>query len=243
MAKANPERIQKVLSRLGVGSRRGIEQLIAEGRVRVNGVTAKIGQPITENAKVTIDNKLIRTKVIEKEHRLLMYHKPTGEMCTRQDPEGRPTVFDHLPKLKNQRWIMIGRLDFHTSGLLLFTTDGELANRMMHPKMEFEREYAVRVLGEVTNETLQALRDGVKLEDGFACFKNIRVGGAPGVNQWFNVIVTEGRNRLVRRLWESQGVTVSRLIRIRYGEYALPRDLRPGYYIDVPEIRSNSVSS
>lgn len=234
------ERIQKLLSRAGYGSRREIERWIEAGEILVNGKVAALGQPISESDKV-----ILRGKTLHLESRLratpkvIMYHKKAGEMCTRHDPEGRPTVFDNLPHLRQGRWIMIGRLDVNTDGLLLFTTDGELANKLMHPSSEVEREYATRILGEVTDEMLQRLQSGVQLEDGPAHFLRILAGGGEGANHWYHVVLAEGRNREVRRLWESQGLKVSRLIRVRYGFLSLPRSLRGGQYeeLDVKTLR------
>ncbi len=223
------ERLQKVLARAGYGSRRQIETLIEQGRIQVNKRPAKLGDRVGPNDLIKINGKLVpKSRLRGKQARLIAYHKPIGEICTRHDPEGRPTVFEHLPRLRGGRWIAIGRLDVNTSGLLLFTTDGELANRLMHPSQQIEREYAVRVLGEVSEETLAALRQGVLLEDGPAHFDSIADAGGQGANHWYHVTLREGRNREVRRLWESQGITVSRLIRIRFGPVTLPRWLRPG---------------
>ena len=234
------EKLQKVLARSGHGSRREIEQMIADGRIRVNGHIAQLGERIEGDADVRIDGH----KVVVKDEtsmvcRVLMYHKPEGELVTRKDPEGRPTVYDRLPKLHGARWIAVGRLDVNTSGLLLFTTDGELANRMMHPSRELEREYAVRVFGEVSPHHLHNLRGGVKLEDGPARFKKIVPSGGEGMNQWYNVTLTEGRNREVRRLWESQGMQVSRLIRVRYGDVVLEKGLVQGAWIELGLERVN----
>lgn len=223
------EKIQKVLAAAGLGSRRQIEVWISEGRVNVDGQVAKLGDRITDQAKVLVDGrelKLIKSQ--SKKTRVLLYHKPEGEICSRNDPENRPTIFDRLPMLRNGRWISIGRLDFNTSGVLLLTNDGELANRLMHPSAEIEREYAVRVQGEVTADMLRRMKKGVPLEDGIAHFDQIVDAGGEGSNHWYHVIVKEGRNRLVRRLWESQHVRVSRLIRVRFGDITLPRSLRRG---------------
>lgn len=228
------EKIQKVLARVGVGSRRQIEAWIAEGRVHVDGEIATIGMRIDDSARVQVDGKNIplRSKAVESA-KVIIYHKPEGEVCTRNDPEGRPTVFDNLPTLKRQRWVAIGRLDINTSGLLLFTNDGELAHRLLHPSYEIEREYAVRVLGVVTKEMLAQLKRGVELEDGFAAFTSITDAGGEGANHWYHVVLKEGRHREARRLWESQGVKVSRLIRIRFGNVVLPRGLRQGKFQDL----------
>ncbi|MGZ3084007.1 23S rRNA pseudouridine(2605) synthase RluB [[Haemophilus] ducreyi] len=225
------EKLQKILARAGQGSRRELEEVIAAGRVSVDGKIASLGDRVHVNAttKIRIDGTLINLVTAQKEIcRVLMYYKPEGELCTRADPEGRATVFDRLPRLSGSRWIAVGRLDINTSGLLLFTTDGDLANRLMHPSHEVEREYSVRVFGQVDDAMLQHLRKGVQLEDGPANFKQIKAVGGTGLNQWFDVTLTEGRNREVRRLWESQGVEVSRLIRIRYGNIKLEKGLPRG---------------
>ena len=224
-----PERLQKWLAGQGLGSRRQMEAHIAAGRVTVNGAVAQLGCKVSGRERIAIDGRPVRTpKRQEFRAKVLMYHKPPGEICTRSDPEGRPTVFDHLPRLAQGRWIGVGRLDFQTAGLLLLTNDGELANRLMHPSAELIREYSVRVLGEVGQQTLRRLRTGVDLEDGPATFDNIEFAGGEGSNRWYRVTVRAGRNRIVRRLWEAVGHQVSRLIRVRYGPLQLPRDLRPG---------------
>ena len=205
------EKLQKVLARAGHGSRREIESIIEAGRVSVDGKIAKLGDrvEVTPGLKIRIDGHLISVREsAEQICRVLAYYKPEGELCTRNDPEGRPTVFDRLPKLRGARWIAVGRLDVNTCGLLLFTTDGELANRLMHPSREVEREYAVRVFGQVDDAKLRDLSRGVQLEDGPAAFKTIKFSGGEGINQWYNVTLTEGRNREVRRLWEAVGVHV-----------------------------------
>lgn len=234
------EKLQKVLARSGHGSRREIEQMIANGRIRVNGHVAQLGERVDGDADVRIDGHKVSIKdESSMVCRVLMYHKPEGELVTRKDPEGRPTVYDRLPKLSGARWIAVGRLDVNTSGLLLFTTDGELANRLMHPSREIEREYAVRVFGEVTPQHLNTLRKGVKLDDGPARFKKVQATGGEGMNQWFHVTLTEGRNREVRRLWESQGMQVSRLIRVRYGDVLLEKGLVQGAWMELELDRVN----
>lgn len=223
------EKLQKVLARAGVGSRREMEKYIDANRVSVNGKVAKLGDRVEEDALIRVDGHIVKIEQkADRICRVIMYHKPEGELCTRKDPEGRRTVFDRLPRIEGERWIAIGRLDINTSGLLLFTNDGELANRLMHPKYEVEREYSARVFGEVTNETLKTLTQGVELEDGLARFLKIKPMGGEGINKWFNVMLTEGRNREVRRLWQSQDVEVSRLIRIRYGQLELNKRLPQG---------------
>ncbi|MCO7198824.1 23S rRNA pseudouridine(2605) synthase RluB [Pseudoalteromonas sp. OANN1] len=223
------EKLQKVLARAGVGSRREMEKYIESNRVSVDGKVAKLGDRVEKTSVIRVDGHIVKIEQQEERIcRVLMYHKPEGELCTRRDPQGRRTVFDRLPKLDGDRWIAIGRLDINTSGLLLFTNDGELANRLMHPKYEVEREYSARVFGEVTNQTLRTLTKGVELEDGPAKFLKIKPLGGEGMNKWFNVTLTEGRNREVRRLWQSQDVEVSRLIRIRYGKLELNKRLPQG---------------
>ena len=225
------EKLHKVLASAGQGSRREIEAMITQNRVSVDGKIASLGDRIDVNSgvKVRIDGHLINLMQVQKEVcRVLMYYKPEGELCTRHDPDGRATVFDRLPRLTGARWVAVGRLDINTSGLLLFTTDGELANRLMHPSREVEREYSVRVFGQVDDAMLARLKKGVQLEDGPANFKTIKPVGGTGLNQWFDVTLMEGRNREVRRLWESQGIQVSRLIRIRYGNIKLMKSLPRG---------------
>ncbi|UCB54774.1 MAG: 23S rRNA pseudouridine(2605) synthase RluB [Thiotrichales bacterium] len=223
------ERVQKVLSRMGFGSRREIERWIEQGRIKINGKACALGDRVKPGDRVHVDGKRI---IVREEKstatRVIMYHKPVGQVCTRSDPEGRPTVFDHLPKAGRARWISIGRLDINTSGLLLFTTNGELANRLMHPSNQVEREYAVRVSGEVTRENIRQLLAGVELEDGPAHFDDIQDGGGEGYNHWYYVVIREGRKREVRRLWEAVGARVSRLIRVRYGNIIMPKSLRKG---------------
>lgn len=230
------EKIQKVLANAGVGSRRQIEGIIEQGRITLNGRTATIGDRMTYRDKVCVDGREIKlAKSKNQQTRVLLYHKPEGEMCTRNDPEGRPTIFESLPIIRNSRWICVGRLDLNTSGLLLITNDGELANKLMHPSFEIEREYAVRVRGEVEYDHLTQLQKGIELEDGLARFDNIVDAGGTGSNHWYHVTVREGRNRLVRRLWEAAGFTVSRLIRIRFGNIYLPAGLRRGKHIELTE--------
>lgn len=230
------EKLQKVLARAGYGSRREIESWIEAGRIKINKRVATLGDRVSETDRIQVDGKFVpQSRLKERRSRVLIYHKPVGEMCTRHDPEGRDTIFKHLPHLSSGRWISVGRLDFNTSGLLLVTTDGELANRLMHPSHRVEREYAVRVLGNVDKAMLDRLQQGVQLEDGPAHFDNIIDAGGDGANHWYHVILREGRNREVRRLWESQGVQVSRLMRVRYGSIVLPRGQKPGRWEDLPD--------
>ncbi|UFH48432.1 23S rRNA pseudouridine(2605) synthase RluB [Pseudomonas sp. KNUC1026] len=231
------EKLQKVLARIGVGSRRDVEAWISEGRIKVNGVVANLGQRVDSLDAISVDGQLIkREKAAEQVRRVVMYNKPDGEICTRDDPEGRPTVFDRLPRPREGRWINVGRLDINTTGLLMFTTDGELANRLMHPSYEMDREYAVRVRGEVTDEMIERLKAGVELEDGPAKFTDIQQApGGDGFNHWYHCVVMEGRNREVRRLWESQGLVVSRLKRVRFGPVFLNSDLPMGRWREMSQ--------
>ncbi len=223
------EKLQKVLARAGMGSRRELEERIRAGRVLVNGEPARIGDRVSGTERIKVDGRLVPPAALQgAQRRVIIYHKPVGEMTTRRDPEGRPTVFSSLPRPAGGRWISVGRMDVNTLGLLLFTNDGELANRLMHPRYAVEREYAVRVFGEVDEAMLGRLQQGVRLEDGLARFDAVQPAGGSGENQWFHVLLREGRRREVRRLWESQGVRVSRLIRVRYGPVTLPPDLARG---------------
>lgn len=229
------ERIQKVLARSGHGSRRQIEAWIGAGRLHVNGKKASLGDRLGAGERVYLDNKRLNYEV-EVAPRVIAYHKSTGELCSRSDPEGRPTIYDHLPRLKQGRWVQVGRLDFNTSGILLLTTDGELANRLMHPSYQIEREYAVRILGEVDPEMLIRLRKGVMLEDGMASFARIKDAGGSGANHWYHVILKEGRKHEVKRLWASQGLTVSRLKRIRFSNIVLTARLAQQRWRDLDEV-------
>lgn len=227
------ERLQKVLANLGLGSRRAMEDWIREGRVSVNGKVAILGTTVDGSEKILIDGKPVKIDDSPLVRRIIAYHKPIGEVTTRHDPEGRKTIFDSLPPIKSGRWISIGRLDINTQGLLLLTNDGEFANKMMHPSSEVEREYAVRVLGTLTEEMVTAMKTGVEFEDGISKFDEILYSGGEGANIWYHVILKGGKNREVRRLWESQGLTVSRLMRVRYGSYTMPKILRQGHSIDL----------
>ncbi|WNW13975.1 23S rRNA pseudouridine(2605) synthase RluB [Pseudomonas sp. DTU_2021_1001937_2_SI_NGA_ILE_001] len=231
------EKLQKVLARIGVGSRRDVEAWIGEGRIKVNGVVATLGQRVDLHDAISVDGQLVkREEARETVRRVIIYNKPDGEICTRDDPEGRPTVFDRLPRPKEGRWVNIGRLDINTTGLLMFTTDGELANRLMHPSYEMDREYAVRVRGEVDDDMLLRLKNGVILEDGPARFTDVqKAPGGEGFNHWYHCVVMEGRNREVRRLWESQGLVVSRLKRVRYGPVFLNSDLPMGRWREMTQ--------
>jgi len=227
-------KLHKVLADAGLGSRREMEELIIAGRVSVNGEPAHIGQRINADDLVRINGKLLQRRVAARAPRVLLYHKPAGEIVSHDDPEKRPCVFDKLPVLRSAKWLAIGRLDFNTEGLLILTTSGDLANRLAHPRYGFDREYAVRVLGEMDDEKRKQLTEGVELEDGPASFSRLEFAGGEGANQWYNVVISEGRNREVRRMFEAVGLTVSRLIRVRYGDVPLPRKLGRGRWEELP---------
>lgn len=238
-ASKDGERIQKVLARGGLASRREIERWIGEGRLKINGNIVTQGTHLKAGDYLQLNDRVVNWEKFDRQPtRVLIYHKPTGEIVSRNDPQGRPTIFANLPKLDTSRWISVGRLDVNTSGLLLVTNNGELANKLMHPSTEVEREYAVRILGEVPDEKIELLKQGVALEDGVAKFDQIYFMGGEGANKWYHVVVSEGRNRLVRRLWEAQNVVVSRLMRVRYGPVVLSDGLRTGkcYELDKKEL-------
>jgi 23S rRNA pseudouridine2605 synthase len=240
LAEAKPERLQKVLAQAGIGSRREMEEWIAAGRISVNGVTAHLGQGVVPTDKIKIGGRLVNVRfTTTRTPRVVMYHKPEGEIVSRDDPEGRPSVFNALPRIRGGRWIAVGRLDFNTSGLLLFTTSGELANKLTHPSSELVRDYAVRVLGDLTLEAQQQLLSGIELEDGPAAFSSLSDAGGEGANHWYRVTLFEGRNREVRRMFEAVGCTVSRLIRVRYGPFSLPPQLKRGrvHELDEAEVK------
>ena len=224
------ERLQKVLANAGFGSRRQIEQWIREGRIRINGRLAQLGDQVTGDERIKIDGRPVSEKRLQsqQQHHVIMYNKPEGEIVSRHDEKGRASVFDHLPPLEKGRWIAVGRLDLNSSGLMIFTTHGELANRLMHPSQEIEREYAVRVHGTASDEQLELLVNGVELEDGFARFEEIVDSGGEGSNHWYHVVIMEGRKREVRRLWESIGVQVNRLKRVRFGPLILNSAVKAG---------------
>ena len=227
------EKLQKILAGIGLGSRRELERWIQAGRVSVNGKVAKLGDRASADDEIRVDGHPVKQQSEHDRVRVVVYNKPEGEVSTRDDPEGRPTVFTRLPKLHRGRWIMVGRLDINTSGLLMFTNNGELANLLMHPSSEVDREYLVRVHGAVDDDMLKQLQEGVQLEDGPARFDKIRIGQGGNTNRWFSVTIGEGRNREVRRLWESQGVEVSRLKRIRYGSVEIPSYVRAGEWVEL----------
>jgi len=228
------EKVQKVLARVGLASRRAIEEWILAGRVRINDRPAHIGDRIETGDRIFVDGKPVQYELaVDSGRRMIMYHKPEGEVCTRTDPEGRATVFERIPRLEGERWVVVGRLDINSTGLLLFTTDGDLANSLMHPSSQISREYAVRVFGEVTDEMLASLRKGVMLDDGPAKFHTIEDAGGEGLNHWYKVTIKEGKKREVRRMWEMQGVQVSRLTRVRFGEVRLPSNLKVGRWVEL----------
>lgn len=224
-------RIHKILADHGIGSRRGIESLIKQRKVKVNGELATLGQLVSEHDIFEVEGRTVRlSKKDPSKKRILMYNKKVGEISSRNDPDHKKTIFDSLPKLKSGRWVSVGRLDINTSGLILFTNDGSLANQLMHPSSNIEREYIARVHGKVTDQILNNLMKGVKLEDGFAKFTDVQGGRKGNTNQWFAMVIMEGRTREVRRLWESQGLEISRLKRVRYGSLFLPASLKQGAF-------------
>ena len=237
------EKLHKILARNGYGSRREMERWIEDGRLKINGKQARTADRVEDSDKIVLDDKLVELNFDDQQHRILIYNKPEGEICTRDDPEGRKDVFSKLPRLQGSRWIIVGRLDINTSGLLFFTTDGELANALMHPSSEIDREYSVRILGEVDGQVLQNLTKGVDLEDGFARFDSITDAGGTGANHWYSVVLKEGRKREVRRLWESQGLKVSRLMRTRFGPIVLTRNLRKGTFRDLDKSEAAALYS
>lgn len=226
-------RLQKFLADRGVGSRRKIESWITDGRIRVDGKLAQLGDRVDERSKIKIDGRLVRAGNAQRDSRVILYNKPEGEICSRSDPAGRPTVFRNLPKLKGERWVAVGRLDINTRGLLLFTNNGELANRLMHPGSDIEREYMCRIFGRVDTSTLERLQEGVRIDGAEFRFKKVERQRGEGSNTWYSVVVTEGKYREVRRLWEAVGCRVSRLVRIRYGSVTLPKNLRQGAWAEL----------
>lgn len=238
------EKLQKRLAQLGLGSRRKLEEIIRQGRVSVNQKTAQLGDRAQAGDEIRIDGRLVRQTLGQKKRRrVIAYYKPEGEICSAADPNGRTSVFNRLPRLTQDRWVMVGRLDINSSGLLLFSNDGKLAHRLMHPSYAIEREYAVRVLGNLDQRAAQALCAGVELEDGMARFDFIKEGGGAGVNKWHHVGLKEGRKREVRRLFESQGLKVSRLLRTRYGAIALPRTLKTGRFVELDRAQVNALAA
>ena len=235
-------RIHKILADHGIGSRRGIESLIRQKKVLVNGQVATIGQLVLERDIFEVEGRTIRlSKKDPTKKRILMYNKKVGEISSRNDPDHKKTIFDSLPRLKSGRWVSVGRLDINTSGLILFTNDGSLANELMHPSSSIEREYVARVHGEVTDKILNNLTQGIMLEDGFAKFTDVQGGRKGNTNQWFAMVIMEGRTREVRRLWESQGLEISRLKRVRYGTLFLPASLKQGGFKELSKSEINAL--
>ncbi|MBI5329551.1 MAG: pseudouridine synthase [Betaproteobacteria bacterium] len=235
------EKLHKLLAGAGIGSRRDMEVLIESGRVSINGEPAKVGDRVKPTDLVKVNGRVVRLPWKQQIPRVLIYHKPEGEIVSREDPEGRPSVFAGLPTVRNGRWISVGRLDFNTEGLLIFTTSGDLAERLSHPRYEVEREYAVRLLGALDAEKMDLLVKGVQLDDGIANIESIVPAGGEGVNQWYRLVIREGRNREVRRIMEAIGMTVSRLIRVRFGPVALPPRLKRGMREEMPEDEVHSL--
>jgi 23S rRNA pseudouridine2605 synthase len=228
------QKLQKVLAQAGLGSRRAMEELVRAGRVTVNGEPAHIGARVEAGDVIRVDGRLVRGRERSHTPRVLIYHKPEGEIVSRDDPAGRASVFDRLPPVRGAKWLAVGRLDYNTCGLLILTSDGDLANRMMHPRYGLEREYAVRVRGKLTEEQVSRLRSGIELGDGKAHCESVEDGGGEGANHWYRIVIREGRNRVVRRLFEALGLDVSRLMRVRFGPVALPPRLRRGQHMELP---------
>ena len=235
------QKLQKVLAQSGLGSRRAMEELIKGGKVKVNDEIATLGQRVTTEDLIQVGRRRLQFKVTTRLPRVILYHKPEGEIVSREDPKGRVSVFEKLPAIRNAKWLAIGRLDFNTCGLLIFTTSGELANRLMHPRFDVEREYAVRIFGALSKDDMRKLCTGVKLVDGVAKFESIEPHGGEGRNHWYRLVVSEGRNRLVRRMFEALGYRVSRLMRVRFGIVKLPTNLRRGTWIELKEAEIRDV--
>jgi 23S rRNA pseudouridine2605 synthase len=226
-------KLHKMLAQAGLGSRRNMEQLIKSGHVTVNGRVASIGTRVDSNDIVRVDKRIIKLRFVPELPRIIVYHKPEGQIVSRSDPEGRSSVFDNLPAIRSAKWIAVGRLDYNTSGLLIFTSSGELAYRLMHPKFDVEREYAVRILGRLKPEHMRQLRKGVQLDDGLAKVESIDDQGGEGANHWYHIVLKEGRNRIVHRIFEALGFTVSRLIRVRFGQMNLSPLLKRGHFLEL----------
>lgn len=235
------QKLQKVLAQAGLGSRREMEELIKSGKVLVNGGPATLGMRVNPDDLVKVGRRHLRFSLSSRLPRVIIYHKPEGEIVSRSDPEGRASVYDRLPAIRSGKWLAIGRLDFNTCGLLIFTTSGELANRLTHPRFEVEREYAVRILGDLTDVQARQMLAGIELTDGMARFDVLHDEGGQGRNRWYRVVVREGRNRLVRRMFEHFGYTVSRLMRVRFGIVNLPPRLKRGQYLELTEAQTRSV--
>lgn len=236
-----PQKIHKILAAAGLGSRREMEELIRAGKVKVNGAPALVGMRVQPGDVIRVGKRQVTVRDSEKLPRLIVYHKPEGEIVSHDDPQGRPSVFEKLPPMRRGKWLAVGRLDYNTSGLLIFTTSGELCNRLMHPRYEVEREYAVRIIGKLAEEQFRQLKKGVRLEDGMAAFDVIEERGGRGLNNWYRVVLREGRNRVVRRMFDAIGFKVSRLMRVRFGIVSLPFGLRRGAWREVDETQTNAI--
>ena len=236
-----PQKIHKVLAQAGLGSRREMETLIREGKVRVNGEPAQVGMRVRDGDVIRVGRRQVTVRDDAKLPRVILYHKPEGEIVSHDDPQGRPTVFEKLPAMRRGKWLAVGRLDYNTSGLLIFTTSGELANRLMHPRYEVEREYAVRIIGKLTDDKVKDLTKGVRLEDGMARFEELEERGGRGLNNWYRVVLREGRNRVVRRMFDAVGYKVSRLMRVRFGMVSLPFGLRRGGWRELEEDQTSRI--
>jgi 23S rRNA pseudouridine2605 synthase len=236
-----PQKIHKVLAAAGLGSRREMEELIRAGKVKVNGAVALVGMRVQDGDVSRVGKRQVTVRDSSKLPRIIVYHKPEGEIVSHDDPQGRPSVFEKLPPMRRGKWLAVGRLDYNTSGLLIFTTSGELCNRLMHPRYEVEREYAVRIIGKLNDDNLKQLKKGVRLEDGMARFDVIEERGGRGLNNWYRVVLREGRNRIVRRMFDAAGFRVSRLMRVRFGIVSLPFGLRRGAWREVDEAQTNTL--
>jgi 23S rRNA pseudouridine2605 synthase len=237
-AASGPQKIHKVLAQAGLGSRREMEELIRAGKVKVNGAVALVGMRVQAGDLIRVGRRQVTVRDDTKLPRVILYYKPEGEIVSHDDPQGRPSVFEKLPPMRRGKWLAVGRLDYNTSGLLIFTTSGELANRLMHPRYEVEREYAVRIVGKLTDEQIRQLKKGVKLEDGMARFEELEERGGRGLNNWYRVVLREGRNRIVRRMFEAVGNKVSRLMRVRFGTVSVPFGVRRGGWRELDEAQT-----
>jgi 23S rRNA pseudouridine2605 synthase len=236
-----PQKIHKILAAAGLGSRREMEELIRAGKVKVNGVLAQVGMRVQPGDVIRVGRRQVTVRDSSGQPRIIAYHKPEGEIVSHDDPQGRPSVFAKLPPMRRAKWLAVGRLDYNTSGLLIFTTSGELCNRLMHPRYEVEREYAVRIIGKLSEEQLKQLKKGVRLEDGMARFELLEERGGRGLNHWYRVVLREGRNRIVRRMFDAIGFRVSRLMRVRFGIVSLPFGLRRGAWRELDEKQTATI--
>jgi 23S rRNA pseudouridine2605 synthase len=238
---SGPQKIHKVLAQAGLGSRREMEELIRAGKVKLNGALAQVGMRVQPGDVIRVGKRQVTVRDSTRLPRIILYHKPEGEIVSHDDPQGRPSVFEKLPPMRRGKWLAVGRLDYNTCGLLVFTTSGELANRLMHPRYEVEREYAVRIIGKLNDEHVGTLKKGVRLEDGMARFEELEERGGRGLNNWYRVVLREGRNRIVRRMFEAVGYKVSRLMRVRFGMVSLPFALRRGAWREVDEEHTGAI--